>query len=122
MPPFVQLHGGNGHVLVGLRSVEVDSAVAYQGHRPVPLLDQGDGEEVPLELEVRFNPQEPLTQLDEGRDLLDPIQIEVLQLNLVVMEEPPEEGMRGHPKPALMEVREGDNVAIARRWYLFTAR
>jgi hypothetical protein len=48
---------------------------------------------------VRFNPQEPLAQHDEGRDLLDPIQVEVLELNLVVMKEPLEEGMRGTPNP-----------------------
>jgi hypothetical protein len=70
---------------MGLGSVEVDSIIAYRGRRPIPLLDQGDGEEVPLELEVRFDPQKPLAQHDEGRNLLDPIRVEVLQLNLVVM-------------------------------------
>jgi hypothetical protein len=54
--------------------------------------------------------------------LLDPVWVEVLQLNLVVMEEPPEEGMRGHPKPALVEVREGDDIAITWCHYLLTAR
>jgi hypothetical protein len=59
---------------------------------------------------------------DEGHDLLDLVRVEVLQLDLVVMEEPPEEGMRGHPEPALVEVREGDDITIARLRHLFTAR
>jgi hypothetical protein len=92
----------------------MDFGAAYQGRRPVFLLDQGDSEEVPPELEVGFDPQESLAQHDEGHDLLDPIWVEVLQLDLVVMEETLEEGMRGHPKTALMEVREGDDVIIAR--------
>jgi hypothetical protein len=60
VPPFIGLRGGNGHVLVGSGSVDVNSSAAYPGHQPVPLLDQRDGEEVPPELEVRYNPQEPL--------------------------------------------------------------
>jgi hypothetical protein len=39
---------------------------------------QGDGEEVPPQLEVQVDPQEPLTQCDKGRDVLDPIGVQVL--------------------------------------------
>jgi hypothetical protein len=46
----------------------------------------------------------------------------VLQLYLIVMEEPPEEGIRGHPKPALVEVHEGDDMAIMRHRQLLAAR
>jgi hypothetical protein len=46
----------------------------------------------------------------------------VLQLYLVVVEKPTEEWMRGHPESALMEVREGNNIAISQRWQLLTAR
>jgi hypothetical protein len=71
---------------------------------------------------MRLDPQEPLAQHDEGRDLLDPVGVEVLQLYLVVVEKPTEEWMRGHPESALMEVREGNNIAISQRWQLLTAR
>ena len=47
---------------------------------------QGDGEEVPPQLEVGFDPQIPFTQRNEGRDLPDPVGIQVLQLDLVVVQ------------------------------------
>jgi hypothetical protein len=106
---------------MGLRPVEVDPSTSYRVRRSVPLLDQGDGEEVRAQLKVRFDPQESLTQHDEGCDLLDPIRVEVLQLYLIVMEEPLEEGMKGRPKPTIMEVREGDDVAITWRQQLLAA-
>jgi hypothetical protein len=57
MPPFVGFCGGDGHVLVGSGSAKVDFNAAYQGHRPILLLNQGDGKEIPEELEVGFDPQ-----------------------------------------------------------------
>jgi hypothetical protein len=39
---------------------------------------QGDKEEVPPQLKVGFNPQIPFAQRDEGRDVLDPIRVQVL--------------------------------------------
>jgi hypothetical protein len=122
MPPLVGLRGGEGHVLMGPESVKMDSSAAYRGHQPILLLDQGDSEEVPPKLDVGFDPQESLAQRDEGHDLWDPIRVEMLQLDLVVMAEPQEEGMRGHPKPALVEVHEGDDVTITWCWHLLTAR
>jgi hypothetical protein len=122
VPPYVGLCGGDGHVFIGPRPAEMDPGSSYQGHRPVPLLDQGDSEEVPPQLKVRFDPQEFLAQHDEGRDLLDPVRVEVLQLYLIVMKEPSEEGMRGRPEPALVEVHEGDDVAITRHRQLLAAR
>jgi hypothetical protein len=83
---------------------------------------QGDGKEIPPELKMRLDPQQSLAQCNEGRDLLDPIRIEVLQLYLVVVEKPAEEGMRGHPESALVEVREGNDVAVPRRWQFLAAR
>jgi hypothetical protein len=56
VPPFVGLHGGDGQVLLGPRPAKMDSSTSYRGRRSVSFLDQGDGEEVPLELEVRFDP------------------------------------------------------------------
>jgi hypothetical protein len=50
---------------------------------------QGDGEEVPPQLEVGLNPQIPFAQHDEGCDVLDPVGIQVLQLDLVVVQQSP---------------------------------
>ena len=50
------------------------------------LLLEGDDEEIPPQVEVGADPQESLTQRDECRHVLDPIGIEVLQLNLVVVQ------------------------------------
>jgi hypothetical protein len=71
---------------------------------------------------VGFNPQESLAQHDESRDVLDPIWVEMLQLDLVVVEEPPKEGMRGCHEPTPVEVRDGDDVTIARHRHLLTSR
>jgi hypothetical protein len=54
--------------------------------------------------------------------VLNPVRVEVLQLDLVMVKEPAEEGMRERRKPTLVKVREGDNVAIAWRQHLLTAR
>ena len=43
-----------------------------------PLLLEGDGEEVPPQIEVGTDPQESLAQGDECRHMLDPVGIEVL--------------------------------------------
>jgi hypothetical protein len=72
---------------------------------PLPLL-QVNGEEVPLEIEVRFDPHVTFVESDEGRDVLNPIGIQVLQLNLVIVEEPEEEAVGRSREPALVEMRE----------------
>jgi hypothetical protein len=46
---------------------------------------QGDGKEVLSQLKVGLDPYIPLAQRDECRDVLNPIGIQVLQLNLVVV-------------------------------------
>jgi hypothetical protein len=48
---------------------------------------QGDREEVPSQLEAGLNPQIHFAQRDEGRGVLYPIGIQVLQLDLVVMQQ-----------------------------------
>ena len=53
---------------------------------PDLLLQKVDGEEIPPQVKVGTNPQEPLTQGDERRNVLDPIGSKVLQLHLVVIE------------------------------------
>ena len=41
-------------------------------------LQKVDGEDMPPQVEVGINPQEPLTQGDERRNVLDPIEDKVL--------------------------------------------
>ena len=80
-----------GHVL-GLPLPPKVDAHASHWHQDLPtsvlLPVQGDGEEVPSQLEVRLDPQVPLAHRVEGRDVLDPIGVEVLQLDLVVVQQP----------------------------------
>ena len=67
--------------------------------QPLLLLDQGDGEEISAQLEVGLDPKVPLAHHDEGHNVLDPVRIEVLQLDLVVVQQPSEERMRGIASP-----------------------
>ena len=45
----------------------------------------------------------------------------MLQLNLVVVQQPPEKFVSRGRKPPLMEVHERDDVAIGRRWHVLLA-
>jgi hypothetical protein len=47
--------------------------------------------------------------------MLNPIRIQMLQLNLVIVEEPQEEAVGRRHKPAIVEVRERHHVAVRRR-------
>ena len=66
-------------------------------------------------LEVRLDPPATLAQRDEYRDVIDPVRVQVLQLDPVVVQQPAEEAVRGHREPALMEVGKGDDVAVRQR-------
>ena len=59
-------------------------------HRGLPpsllLHDQGDREEISPQLEVGLDPQVPLAHHDEGCDVLDPVGVQVLQLDLIVVQ------------------------------------
>ena len=79
---------------------------------PDPLLQKVNGKEIPPQVEVGTNPQEPLTQGDKRRNVLDPIGSKVLQLHLVVIQQPLKELVGGGDKSPLMEVSEGHNVAF----------
>ena len=65
----------------------------------LPLLLEVDGEEIPPQVEVGADPQESFTQHDEHRHVLDPVGIEMLQLNLVEVQQPPEEYVVGGREP-----------------------
>ena len=89
MPPLVRSREPVGHVLGCLLPLEVDARASHR-HRGLPasllLLDQGDAEEISPQLEVGLDPQVPLINRDEGRDVLDPVGVQVLQLDLIVVQ------------------------------------
>ena len=94
--------------------LDVDSRIG--GHSPtrlfhlpaalIPLLLEGDSEEVPPQVKVGADPQESLAQGDECRHVLDPVGIEMLQFDLVVMQQPLKKSVGGGRDPMLMEVGE----------------
>ena len=81
----------------------------------LPLLLEGDGEEVPPQIKVGTDPQKYLTQGDERRHVLDSVGIEVLQLDLVVVQQPPKKSVGGGHEPTLMEVGERHHIAVGQR-------
>ena len=85
MPPLIG--GRQTHRRVFVYSVVAQlNAGAFHRHAQLvlllPLLQNGDGEEVPPQIEVGTNPQKPLTQGDERRNVLDPIENKVLNSTL----------------------------------------
>ena len=89
MPHLVGSRELAGHVLSHPLPLEVDARASHR-HRgllaSLLLLHQGDGEEISLELEVGLDPQVPLAHRDEDRDVLDPIGVQVLQLDLIMVQ------------------------------------
>ena len=65
---------------------------------------------------MEFDLEVPLVEGDERRQLLNPIGIQVLELELEMVKEPPDEPMGGGSQPALVERRERDNEARRGRW------
>ena len=88
---------------------------------PDPSLQKIDGEDMPPQIEVGINPQEPLTQGDERRNVLDPIGSKVLQLHLVVIQQPPKELVGGGGEFSLVKASEGHNVAFGQRRHVLIA-
>ena len=80
----------------------------------LPLLLEGDSKEVPPQVKVGVDPQESLAQRDKRCHVLDPIGIEMLQLNLVEVKQPLEEFVGRGRKPTLMEVGKQHHVVIER--------
>ena len=117
MPPLVG--GQQTHRWVFVHSV-VAEMNAGTSHRHaqllllLPLLEEGDGEEVPPQVKVGTNPQEPLGKGDERRNVLDPVGSKVLQLHIVVIQQPPKKLVGGGGESPLMEVSEGHDVAVGR--------
>ena len=68
-------------VLIDPVVAELDADASHQHVQLLPLLpllQEGDGEEIPPQIKVGTNPQEPLTQGDEHCNMLDPMGSEVL--------------------------------------------
>ena len=82
---------------------------------PDLLLVKIDGEEIPPQVEVGTNPQEPLTQGDKHRNVLDPIRSKVLQLHLLVIQQPPKKLVGRGGETPLVKASEGHHVAFERR-------
>ena len=76
----------------------------------LPLLQVVDSKEIPPQVEVGANPQESLAQGDKRCNVLDPIGGKVLQLHLVVIQQPPKERVSRYGESSLMEVSEGHNI------------
>jgi len=70
---------------------------------------------MPPQVKVGINPQEPLAQGDERHNVLDPIGGKVLQLHLVVIQQPPKEWVSRYGESPLMEVTEGHNIPFGRQ-------
>jgi len=105
-------------VVVRLVVAQVNADTSHQHAQlllPDLLLRQVDGKEIPPQIKVGTNPQEPLTQGDDRRNVLDPIGSKVLQLHLVVIQQPLKELVGGGGESSLMEVSEGHNIAFGRR-------
>ena len=78
-------------VVVRLVVAQVNADTSHQHAQlllPDLLLRQVDGKEIPPQIKVGTNPQESLAQGDERRNVLNPIGGEVLQLHLVVIQQP----------------------------------
>ena len=54
--------------------------------------------------------------------MLDPIGLQVMQLNLIVVQQTLKEWVERNHESALMEGRKGDDVAVGRRQWILTTR
>ena len=82
---------------------------------PDLLLQKIDGEEMSSQIKVGTNPQEPLAQSDECRNMLDPVGGMVLQLDLVVIQQPPKELVSMYGESPLMGVSKGHDIPFGRQ-------
>jgi len=87
---------------------------------PDPPLHQGNGKEIPPQVKVGTDPQEPLAQGDERRNVLDPVGGKVLQLHLKIVQQTLKKWMGGHGESPLMEVSKRHDVPFRRLRLLLT--
>ena len=109
MPPLIRGRQPHRWVLANLVVSKVDAGASHwriQLLLLLPLLLEGDGEEVPPQIKVGTNLQESLTQGDERRNVLDSVGVKVLQLYLVAVQQPLNKLVGGGGESPLMEVSE----------------
>ena len=115
MPPLVGGRQTHRWVFVHPVVAEMNAGTSHRHAQlwlPNPLLRQVDGEEIPPQVEVGTNPQEPLTQGDKCRNVLDPIGSKVLQLHLVVIQQPLKELVGRGGESLLVKASRGHHVAF----------
>ena len=81
MPPLVGGRQTHRWVLIDPVVAKRDAGASHRHAQLlllILLLQEGDGEEMPPQVKVGTNPQEPLTQGDEHRNVLDFIGIMML--------------------------------------------
>ena len=123
MPPLVGRREPHGWVLADLIVLKLDAGAPHRHVQLLPtallpLLLEVDGEEMPPQVEVGANPQESFAQHDERCHVLDPIGIEMLQLNLIAVQQPSKEFVGGGCEPTLVEVGERHHIAVGWRWQI----
>ena len=69
-----------------------------------------------------IDPQETLTQGNKRRHMLNPVGSKMLQLHLIVIQQPPKESMRGYRKSPLMEDGERNDIPFGRHRLTLVAR
>ena len=62
-----------------------------------------------------IDPQETLTQGNKCRHMFNPVGSKMLQLHLIVIQQPPKESMRGYYKSPLMKDGERYDIPFERR-------
>ena len=88
VPPLVGCQETHGRVLADPIIPKLDAGAPHWHVQLLPttllpLLLEVDGEEIPPQVKLGADPQESFAQRDERRHVLDPIGIEMLQLDLV---------------------------------------
>ena len=58
---------------------------------------------MPPQREVRLDAEESFAESDEDGDVEESVGVEVMKLEVVEVQKPPEEGMHRHPKATLVE-------------------
>ena len=84
-------------------------------------LRQTDGEEVPPQVDMGIDPQETLTQGNKRRHVLNTVGGKMLQLHLVIIQQPLKKSMRGYGKSPLMKDGKGHDVPFRRCWLILLA-
>ena len=116
VPPVVGCRELHGRVLTDLivPKLDVDAPHRHVQLLPTALLPlplEADGEEIPPQVKVGADPLESFAHRDEHHHVLDLVGIEMLQLNLVEVQQPPEEFVGGGREPTLVEVGKRHHVA-----------